>query len=108
MTPPRLNRKLVLESPERIPDGAGGFSEGWQALGVIWAEVVPRTGREVTDGSRLSLKITLRAVPQGSASRPTAAQRFRDGARLYSIDAVTEADPAGRYLVCFAHEEAGA
>lgn len=108
MKAPYLNRKLVLEGPERLPDGAGGFTEGWQALGTHWGEVVPRTGREMTDGSRLLLKITLRAVPQASPARPNAAQRFRDGARLYAIDAVTEADPEGRYLVCFAHEEAGA
>jgi head-tail adaptor len=34
--------------------------------------------------------------------------RFRDGARLYRIGAVSEADATGRYLVCFASEETGA
>lgn len=108
MKTPQLNRKLTLEAPNRAPDGAGGFTDTWVALGTIWAEVLPRgSGREV-EASELALKITLRAAPQGAPSRPDAAMRFRDGTRLYRIEAVTEADAAGRYLVCFATEEVGA
>ncbi len=105
MSVPHLNRKMVLEAPTRTSDGAGGYSEAWQALGIIWGEVLPRgAGREVT-ASTLNLKITVRAAPQGAPSRPTSAMRFRDGDRLYLIEAVTEATSAGRYLVCFAREE---
>lgn len=108
MNTPQFNRKLVLEAPTRSSDGAGGFSEIWQALGIIWGEVLPRgAGREV-EASELKLKITVRAAPQGAPSRPTAAMRFRDGDRVYNIDAVTEAEAAGRYLVCFVKEEVGA
>ncbi|WP_461426628.1 phage head closure protein [Gymnodinialimonas sp.] len=108
MKPPHFNRKLVLEGPERTSDGAGGFTEVWQTLGIIWGEVLPRgAGREV-EASELKLKITVRAAPQGAPSRPTAAMRFRDGARVYRIEAVTEADATGRCLVCFVKEEVGA
>lgn len=108
MKAPHFNRKLVLEAPQRTSDGAGGFSEVWQALGIIWGEVLPRgAGREV-EASEVKLKITVRAAPQGAPSRPTAAMRFRDGDRVYRIEAVTEAEAAGRYLVCFATEEGGA
>ena len=108
MNTPHLNRKMVLEAPQRSSDGAGGFSEVWQPLGIIWGEVLPRgAGREMI-ASELNLKVTVRAAPQGAPSRPTAAMRFRDGARLYRIGAVTEADVSGRYLVCFATEEVAA
>ncbi len=105
MTRPHLNRKLILEAPTRVIDGAGGYSETWDAIGVIWGEVLPRgAGREV-EASELKLKITVRAAPQGAPSRPTAAMRFRDGARIYLIEAVTELDTAGIYLICFSKEE---
>lgn len=108
MSVPHFNRKLVLEAPQRVSDGAGGFSETWAALGIIWGEVLPRgAGREV-EASELKLKVTVRAAPQGAPSRPTAAMRFRDGDRIYVIDAVTEAEAAGRYLICFVKEEVGA
>lgn len=105
---PHLSRRLRLEGPARVADGAGGFTEVWQVLGHIWAEVAARTGRDDATISRLGLRITVRAAPQGAPSRPTPQQRFVDGSRIYRIEAVTEADPEGRYLTCYASEEAGA
>jgi head-tail adaptor len=110
MSRPVLSRRLVLEAPDRVPDGAGGYMETWVARGWHWAELVPRgAGREVAaSASRLSFRITVRSAPQGTPSRPTPAMRFRDGTRLFRIEAVTETDPSGRYLLCFASEETGA
>jgi head-tail adaptor len=110
MSAPVLSRRLVLEAPDRVPDGAGGYSESWVALGHVWAEIVAPRGRA---GSRCGcltdeFRITVRAAPEGAPSRPTATMRFRDGARLYRIGAVSEADATGRYLVCIASEETGA
>jgi len=108
MRRPNLSRRLLLEAPLRVADGAGGYNEVWQPLGNVWGEVAPRTGRESGDVARMGYKITVRAAPQGAPSRPTPSQRFRDGSRLFFIDAVTEADPEGRFLICFATEEEGA
>ena len=108
MSGPAMTRRLVLEAPERVADGAGGFSETWVALGHVWAAVELRgAGREVDVAARLQLKITMRAVPVGAGARPTAAMRFREGARLYRIEAVHESDETGRTLTCFAVEEVG-
>lgn len=109
MSAPVLNRQLTLESPVRVADGAGGFSAGWEALGTLWAGIAPGAGREAAAVgaalSRVILKITVRAAPVGAPSRPRAEQRFREGARIYTIVSVTEADPLGRYLTCIAQEE---
>lgn len=104
----RLNRALLLEAPQRVADGAGGFAEGWQTLGTVWAEVRPGAGR-MAGGIEVAvpvqaLRITVRGVPQGHGLRPAPGQRFRDGARIYAIGAVTERDAAGRYLTCAAEE----
>lgn len=110
MRRPDFSRRLVLEAPERVADGAGGYTEIWAVRGWLWAEVAPRgVGREVdARASRLNFRITVRGAPPDAPSRPTPAMRFRDGVRLFRIEAVTEADPSGRYLVCFASEETGA
>ena len=109
MKAPRLNRRLTLEAPQRVADGAGGFSESWVALGEMWAEVAPRTGRERSVGgtalSSVAHRITVRAAPVGAPSRPEVNQRFREGSRLFLIEAVVERDPDGRFLTCFAQEE---
>ncbi|RBI87684.1 head-tail adaptor protein [Rhodosalinus halophilus] len=109
MSAPRLNRALVLEAPVEAPDGAGGVTEGWVALGTLWAAVAPRQARE-SSGAAQALattahRITVRAAPPGCEARPRPGQRFREGARVWRILAVAEADPEGRYLTCFAEEE---
>jgi head-tail adaptor len=104
-----LNRSLVLEALERVPDGLGGFAETWVPRGNLWAEIVPGSGRDLPGEevikSAVPLRITVRAARIGAPSRPVAAQRFREGTRAFRIIAVAERDPGGRYLTCFAREE---
>lgn len=109
MSAPRLTRQLVLESAERLGDGAGGYRRDWLALGTLWAEVLP-AGAPAREGeaaatTALALRIRLRASPQGSPARPRVGQRFREGERIYAILGVTEDDAGGRYLRCHAREE---
>jgi head-tail adaptor len=112
MIPPILGRRLVLENAARLPDGAGGFAESWQALGILWAEVRAGKGRAASGEeavlSRVPYRITVRAAVPGSVARPLAGQRFREGDRLFRILSVTERDTGGRYLVCETDEETAA
>ena len=109
MSLPNLCHALVLEAPEHISDGAGGFYQGWTVLGTLWAEITAGTGRETSVSgaptSRVTCKIIVRGAPFGSPDRPRPQQRFRDGARIFNIQAVAERDVHGRYLICFAEEE---
>ncbi|MBC2835852.1 head-tail adaptor protein [Paragemmobacter straminiformis] len=104
-----LGRRLVLEAPEQVSDGAGGFATVWNVLGTVWAEVKAGAGREAggveTVLSATAYRITLRAVPVGMAGRPEAGHRLRDASRVFRIDAVAERDARGAYLTCFATEE---
>lgn len=105
-----LNRKMVLERAERVADGAGGFTQTWVALGTLWASLKPGAGRErfgagVTVSS-VPWRITIRAAPLGAPSRPLPDERLRDGGRVFRITGVAEQGTEGRYLTCFAIEEA--
>jgi head-tail adaptor len=109
MSAPRLNRELVLEAPDVLSDGAGGFVKGWVPLGVLWADVMARTGGETAQSgapiSRMSYRVIVRNAPVGSTQRPAAQQRFRERGRVFTIEAVAEHDADGRYLACFVQEE---
>ncbi len=104
----RLLRRLVLEAPEREPDGVGGYSVTWQALGTLWADVASRTSREdFVAGQarpRVKYRILVRGAPLGSPSRPRAEQRFREGQRVFDILTVADQAPDGRYLEILAEE----
>lgn len=108
-TGPKLNWSLTLEERQRVADGAGGFSETWVALGQLWGEL--RT-RGVGDGAvaagelhRVRYRIIVRGSAEGELTRPKTGQRFRTGNRVFDIDAVTEMDATGRYLIVWAREE---
>ena len=109
MTAFHLDRRLQLEEVRRISDGAGGYTESWVALGTLWADVKAGTGRDVAGVevtlSSVPYRITVRGAPQGAPSRPRPDQRFRDGARVFRILAVTEEDRGGQFLTCFSREE---
>jgi head-tail adaptor len=109
MNAPHLNRALELQEVIRTTDGAGGYTEVWTVLGTLWSEVLPGSGSDVLGEERMlsavPYRVTVRGAPVGAASRPKAGQRFREGARLFLIQAVTERDPGGRFLTCFAREE---
>lgn len=107
-----LNRRLVLETLQRSDDGAGGFIEVWQELGTLWGNVRPRSGR-LTEGeagalSIFAFQIKVRGAPEGQSNRPKAWQRFRLGTRIFRIEAVTEDEPKGSYLICQCEEELAA
>ena len=109
MSTPILSQQLILEAPEHVSDGAGGFQQAWTALGMLWAEITVRSGRETAVGgaavSRINCKIVVRGAPWGSPQRPMPEQRFRHGARIFAIQAEAERDREGRYLTCYADEE---
>lgn len=104
-----LNRPMALEEASITPDGAGGHSTLWSALGILWTELRAGSGiqqrGDIAPEGRMLFRIYLRAVPQGSPQRPRPDQRLREGARVFTILAVSEADAAGAFLVCHAREE---
>lgn len=103
---------MVLETPAQLADGAGGLAVVWTEVGTLWAELTAGTGREAAGEevrrAEVPWRITVRGAPYGSDARPRPDQRLRDGARVFTILAVSERDPAGRYLSLFAREEAPA
>ncbi len=103
-----LVRKLVLEERESAPDGSGGHTVAWRPLGVLWADVKARAGREDFIGAvgrpRVRYRIIVRGAPFGAQSRPRPEQRLREGGRIFDILTVAEFDPAGRYLEIQAEE----
>lgn len=110
MKTPRLNHKLELEDPRTFSDGSGGYIKSWQALGTLWAEISARSGRETilagAPVSVVSYKIVVRAAPFGAPERPKPEQRFRAGAQYFLIQAVADDDADGRYITCYATQEA--
>ena len=110
MSKVQLNVPLILETPERVADGIGGYRLVWRPLGQLWAGMRAGAGgerfAEVGAKSVVTWRITVRAALAGDPRRPRAEQRLRMGTRLFRIASVAEEGAGGRYLTCIATEEA--
>ena len=58
--PGALNRRLALEAPTEIPDGAGGVTRGYEAIATLWASVTPLSAHESLEAAKLGAHVTHR------------------------------------------------
>jgi len=104
---PRMNARFTLEAPQRVPDGGGGWTVDWTALGIIWGALTAVSAREPTVGTRPASRVTHRVVTRKPADRnrrPTADHRLRLEDRIFAIRGVADADPRGAYLELWIEE----
>lgn len=99
----RLRRRLVLEQPVEVTDGAGGATRSFAPVVTVWANMVWLGGDERWQQGRpeqaASLRITLRW-----RAGVTAGMRLVDGARMFDIRSVGDPDGARHTLVCLCEE----
>jgi head-tail adaptor len=79
-----LDRRLVLEAPADIDDGAGGVTRSYAAATTLWAQVVPVRARPDAAADSLAALVTHRIVIRAGQALTTL-HRFRDGARIFEI-----------------------
>jgi head-tail adaptor len=106
---PRLDRPLALERRVEQPDGGGGVVVTWTPVTNLWCEVHALSARAALTGvviaSRVSHRITARAVPEASRLHPRADDRLRQGGRVFLITGVAPG-PGGAFLTIWAEETA--
>lgn len=45
----KLNRRVMIQAPERVDNGKGGSVKTWANLQEVWAEMIPLRGSEALD-----------------------------------------------------------
>ena len=100
--PARFNRRLALEAPVEMPDGAGGVTRGYEPIMSVWAEVTPLAARGEVDAANPGATVTHRIIIR-APREITTRHRFTDGARIYRI--VSLRDSADRRLIEIHAEE---
>jgi SPP1 family predicted phage head-tail adaptor len=107
----RRDKRVLLENPGgSVPDGDGGYIEGWQPLdpAEVFAHIDPATTRDLerraagTVIASASHVIDLDYHPQ-----VTVLTRITFGARQFQVTAVRNPDEANRELVVVAEELLG-
>ena len=97
MNPGRLDQRVTLLREEHRQNAIGQDVFEWQAWKTVWAEVVPATGRELTEAQRIRPEqvytITIRYLPG-----LTTAMRVSWHGRTLHITAVPDAGPRRAYI----------
>ena len=89
--PARFNRRLSLQAPVEIADGAGGVNRTYEQVMELWGEVTPVTSRGNVDADRLGASVTHRIVIRAPRALSTR-HRFADGPRSYRIVSFRDSD----------------
>ena len=98
-----LRARLVIETPVESPDGAGGLSRDWSALGTVWGAVEPLSGEERLLADRLEERVTHRVILRAGPDLK-AGMRFRRAGRVLAIRSVYDPDERGARLLCLCEE----
>ncbi|MDI3471070.1 MAG: hypothetical protein OJF62_003133 [Pseudolabrys sp.] len=97
-----LGRRLVLEAPVDIDDGAGGVTRSYAAVTTLWAQVMPVRARADAAADSLAALVTHRITIRAGQTI-TMLNRFRDGARIFDVVSFRDS-PDRRFLVIEAEE----
>ena len=81
-----MNHRCIVQSQQKVPDGGGGFTQGWVELRKIWAEITMPTGRAAVVAQQIENLVSaeIRVRP---ASDLVAGLRIVDGTTVYLIEA---------------------
>lgn len=99
----QLRHRLVHETPVETPDGQGGMTRAFLGVDALWGALETRAAPgEMADrpGAVLTHVVTVRAP---ATVRP--GDRLRLGARHLLVEAVSDPEGRGRWLVCDCREE---
>jgi SPP1 family predicted phage head-tail adaptor len=104
VTPGDLRVELMLEQAQESPDGAGGYSEAWNEVGPVFAEI-GHSSAEHRFGAHQSLEEITHHITIRYRTDVASGMRMRRGERLFSVVSVHDPDETGRYLVIRAREQ---
>lgn len=81
-----MRHRLTLQSQQRVPDGMGGYVEGWAGLRQVWAEITTPTGRVSSVAQQLAAVVSAEIRTRPSADL-IAGRRLVSRAATYTIQA---------------------
>jgi|LFRM01.2.fsa_nt_gb SPP1 family predicted phage head-tail adaptor len=55
----KMNKKVIIEKKGRVPDGQGGWKDGWVKHCEMWAWPIARYAREIYKNRKMDEKIDM-------------------------------------------------
>lgn len=81
-----LRHRCSVQSEQKVPDGYGGYSEGWTELRKVWAEITMPTGRTAVVAQQINRVVTAEIRVRPAADLIVGVRIVR-GADRYLVEA---------------------
>jgi len=98
-----LRHRLIIESPQRLSDGAGGATVTWAQVASVWANIKPVSARELRSAEQRAEKVT-HTITLRYRSDIDATMRLVGEGRIFNIDAIINEAERDQWLKCFCVE----
>ncbi len=94
-----LRHRLIIESPQRLSDGAGGAVVTWAQVASVWAHIKPVTAREFRSAEQRAEKVTHK-ITLRYRSDINATMRLVGEGRIFNIEAIINEAERDQWLKC--------
>jgi len=94
-----LNQRIRILAQTLTPDGGGGYSEVWNVIATLWADVEPRAGNNVFAADALQSRVQHRVTIRRNAAIAVG-MRVAAGAATLAIGAILDDGSPLITLVC--------
>lgn len=98
-----MRHRVTIEEPVRTGDEGGGAEILWTQVATVWAEVRPKTGREVFESDQLGGRVT-HDVRMRFREGVTPKMRILHRGRVFDIRYVANLGEADAWLMCACEE----
>jgi SPP1 family predicted phage head-tail adaptor len=94
-----LNQRVRVLAQTLTPDGGGGYSESWNVIATVWADVEPRTAGTVFAADALQSRVEYRVTIRRNAA-VSIGMRVMAGAATLAINAILDGGSPLITLIC--------
>ncbi len=98
-----MRHRVTIEKPVRTADEGGTAVISWQAVASVWAEIRPKSGREVFESDQLGGRVT-HDVRLRYRDGVTTKMRILHSGRIFDIRFVANQGERGEWLICSCEE----
>jgi SPP1 family predicted phage head-tail adaptor len=94
-----LNQRVRILAQTLTPDGGGGYSEVWNVIATLWADVEPRAGNNVFAADALQSRVQHRVTIRRNAG-VSVGMRVMAGTATLAINAILDGGTPLVTLLC--------
>lgn len=93
----QLKDRVTIQNYVRTPDGYGGYTETWQDIATVWANIKPLRGREFFQAQQIQSEVTHKITIRYRNDIDETC-RVKYNGQIFDIKSIIDIDNRHRFL----------